>query len=120
MNMETSVQNQDPPDGRKIESLAYSLWERAGRPLGRDVEFWLEAERQINATARPAVTRPAPAQTRSAAGTSLVRRAPAGTKAAASKPKEWSPLLLSKENAGGASKNAARPPEPRQRRAASA
>jgi DUF2934 family protein len=32
---------------RKIRTRAYQLWEQAGRPSGRDWEFWLEAERQI-------------------------------------------------------------------------
>lgn len=27
-----------------INSLAYQLWERSGRPDGRSMEFWLEAE----------------------------------------------------------------------------
>ncbi|WP_018321989.1 DUF2934 domain-containing protein [Bradyrhizobium sp. WSM2793] len=38
----------------KLESLehetrrrAYELWERAGRPHGRDAEFWLRAEREV-------------------------------------------------------------------------
>jgi hypothetical protein len=32
----------------QVRARAYELWEEAGRPLGRDVEFWLEAERQLN------------------------------------------------------------------------
>jgi len=28
---------------------AYYLWERAGRPHGRDIEFWAEAERIVSA-----------------------------------------------------------------------
>jgi hypothetical protein len=31
----------------KVRARAYELWEAAGRPLDRDLEFWLEAERQI-------------------------------------------------------------------------
>jgi len=31
----------------KVRARAYELWERAGRPPGRDLEFWLDAERQI-------------------------------------------------------------------------
>jgi hypothetical protein len=31
----------------RIRARAYELWEEAGRPIGRDLEFWLEAERQI-------------------------------------------------------------------------
>jgi len=36
-------------DQREIGLLAYQLWERAGRPGGRDQEFWSEAERQMRA-----------------------------------------------------------------------
>lgn len=32
---------------RQICGRAYELWERAGRPMGRDLEFWLAAEREI-------------------------------------------------------------------------
>lgn len=31
----------------KVRARAFELWEQAGRPEGRDLEFWLEAERQI-------------------------------------------------------------------------
>lgn len=31
----------------KVRARAYELWEQAGRPTDRDLEFWLEAERQI-------------------------------------------------------------------------
>jgi hypothetical protein len=33
---------------QEVRARAYELWEKAGRPIGRDVEFWLEAERQLN------------------------------------------------------------------------
>jgi Protein of unknown function (DUF2934) len=32
---------------RRTIALARELWEKAGCPSGRDLEFWLEAERQI-------------------------------------------------------------------------
>ncbi|MGY0575953.1 DUF2934 domain-containing protein [Bradyrhizobium sp. RDM12] len=35
----------------QITARAYQLWEQAGRPSRRDLEFWLEAERQISAPA---------------------------------------------------------------------
>ncbi|WP_035969031.1 DUF2934 domain-containing protein [Bradyrhizobium sp. WSM1417] len=31
----------------KVRARAYELWEQAGRPADRDLEFWVEAERQI-------------------------------------------------------------------------
>ena len=32
---------------RAIRARARDLWEEAGRPEGRDLEFWLQAEREI-------------------------------------------------------------------------
>jgi DUF2934 family protein len=34
---------------RRIRERAEQLWEAAGRPTGRDNEFWLEAESQVEA-----------------------------------------------------------------------
>lgn len=31
----------------EIAAAAYSIWEQEGRPEGRDVEHWLQAELQI-------------------------------------------------------------------------
>jgi hypothetical protein len=31
----------------QVRARAYELWEQAGRPAGRELEFWLEAERQL-------------------------------------------------------------------------
>lgn len=31
----------------QISDGAYELWEQAGHPTGRDLEFWLAAEREI-------------------------------------------------------------------------
>lgn len=28
----------------EIQQIAYALWQQAGRPSGRDLEFWLAAE----------------------------------------------------------------------------
>lgn len=30
-----------------ISTRAYVLWEQAGRPHGRDIEFWVQAETQL-------------------------------------------------------------------------
>lgn len=32
-----------------VSRLAYQLWETAGRPAGRDLEFWLAAEAKVRA-----------------------------------------------------------------------
>ncbi|GMO11305.1 hypothetical protein TM239_35200 [Bradyrhizobium sp. TM239] len=31
----------------QVRARAYELWEQAGRPSHRELEFWLEAERQF-------------------------------------------------------------------------
>ncbi|WP_439394579.1 DUF2934 domain-containing protein [Bradyrhizobium sp. PMVTL-01] len=31
----------------EVRARAYELWEQAGRPTDRDLDFWLEAEREI-------------------------------------------------------------------------
>lgn len=41
-----------------VSRLAYELWEKAGRPAGRDLEFWLTAEARLRSVA-PAAS-PAP------------------------------------------------------------
>ena len=45
--------NPESPSNRTIAERAYSLWEQAGRPAGRDEEFWLRAEAELTAPARP-------------------------------------------------------------------
>ena len=37
----------------KVRARAYELWEQAGRPAARDLEFWLEAERQVEEEREP-------------------------------------------------------------------
>jgi hypothetical protein len=35
------------PASKEIAIRAYQIYANAGRPTGREVEFWLEAERQL-------------------------------------------------------------------------
>ena len=35
------------PAGMDIVRRAYELWEQAGKPQGRDQEFYLQAEREL-------------------------------------------------------------------------
>jgi hypothetical protein len=37
----------------KLRELAYELWERAGRPAGRQDEFWQQAEEKLVQDKRP-------------------------------------------------------------------
>ena len=39
----------DLPNEQEIAERAYAIWESEGRPLDRNVEHWLTAERELNA-----------------------------------------------------------------------
>lgn len=39
---------QNPPSHEAIAERAYLLWEQAGRPEGRDQEFWLNAANELH------------------------------------------------------------------------
>jgi len=41
------------PTGIQIVRRAYQLWEQAGKPEGRDEEFYHEAERQLKSEEEP-------------------------------------------------------------------
>jgi Protein of unknown function (DUF2934) len=41
------------PTGMQIVRRAYQLWEQAGKPEGRDQEFYHEAERQLKSEEEP-------------------------------------------------------------------
>jgi hypothetical protein len=36
-----------PQDSRRIQLRAYQIWEQEGRPHGRELEHWRQAEQQI-------------------------------------------------------------------------
>jgi hypothetical protein len=40
----------------KITRRAYELWQQAGEPKGRDEEFYLQAERELNDASENAIT----------------------------------------------------------------
>lgn len=40
----------DSPRDRAIRERAYAIWERQGRPCGKDVDHWLRAEAEIAST----------------------------------------------------------------------
>ena len=37
----------NPHDQRRIEARAYQIWEDEGRPDGRDLDHWREAQQQL-------------------------------------------------------------------------
>jgi hypothetical protein len=41
------------PTDDQIRERAHQLWESAGRPEGREEEFWFEAERELTNGAAP-------------------------------------------------------------------
>ena len=47
----------DPKLRARIEERAYSLWESDGRPEGRALDYWLQAEQEILAQAEAARAR---------------------------------------------------------------
>jgi Protein of unknown function (DUF2934) len=40
-----------------IACVAFQLWEKAGRPEGRDLEFWQGAETRLRATQKPSAAK---------------------------------------------------------------
>jgi hypothetical protein len=69
----------------KIKELAYQLWQDAGSPHGRDMDFWLAAEAQLK-TARAAEPKAAKPKAPAKAKAPAKPKAPAKAKAPA-KPK---------------------------------
>lgn len=49
----------------EVRDLAYHLWVEAGKPVGRDLDFWLAAEQRLTGSSVE-VEPPAPAKTRTA------------------------------------------------------
>jgi hypothetical protein len=53
----------DKPTEEHIRSYAHELWEQAGRPDGRQDEFWHQAERELKRTEGSGTTEDAPKPT---------------------------------------------------------
>jgi hypothetical protein len=51
MNTNTPVEHAAEVNESEISMVAYQKWEKAGRPIGKDLRFWLEAEAQLRAPA---------------------------------------------------------------------
>ncbi len=68
-------------DRGEIARLAYAIWEREGRPQGRDHQHWLAAEAELatmtaaGAPAKPRKPR-APRAPKAASDAALAKRAP--------------------------------------------
>jgi hypothetical protein len=55
----------------EVSRCAYRIWENAGRPHGRDLEHWLQAERELSVADD---TAPTSQQSTSATGTAPRKR----------------------------------------------
>lgn len=65
---------------KRIQDLAYQLWQEAGSPHGRDWDFWLQAEGKVKG-GKPKAK--APAQSKADKPKAEKPKAPAKPKAAA-------------------------------------
>ncbi len=45
------------PSKLEIEARAYQLWEQAGRPVGREADFWHLAEQELRKENKSSPTR---------------------------------------------------------------
>ena len=52
MNMKNTIEQSVKVKESDIGVVAYHLWEKAGHPTGRDLQFWLDAERQLRTTTK--------------------------------------------------------------------
>jgi len=56
--MKNGIEHSKAVSQSEIAIVAYHMWETAGRPGRRDLQFWLEAEAQLRAAAKTATTLP--------------------------------------------------------------
>ena len=101
------------PGHDDIAALAYEIWERNGRPAGREIEFWLRAEQlllshsnpQPQAAPPPALTaappqdKPAAAKPPGPRSKKPASRPPKGAPAPARQPAEY--VRIAKPPFGG-------------------
>jgi hypothetical protein len=57
--MKNEIEHSKAFSQSEIAVVAYRMWETAGHPASRDLQFWLEAEAQLRAAAKTASTPPA-------------------------------------------------------------
>jgi hypothetical protein len=74
--MATETKQQTTSTQAEIEICAYYLWEKNGRPTGRDREHWIQAETQLTAIRSQAVGESMPAAVAKPARSALKPREP--------------------------------------------
>jgi hypothetical protein len=52
LNMTNTFEPSNTVNKSEIAVVAYQMWEKAGHPESRDLQFWLDAEAQLRATAK--------------------------------------------------------------------
>jgi hypothetical protein len=52
MSMITTSENDQQVEHDEIAKLAKRFWESEGRPVGRDLEYWLRAEQAVRSSRR--------------------------------------------------------------------
>lgn len=57
MNVKNTIESTRLKES-EISVVAYQLWEKAGRPAGRDLQFWLAAEAQLRTATQAASAKP--------------------------------------------------------------
>jgi hypothetical protein len=62
LKMKDQVVSETSISREQIAAMAYEVWEKAGRPQGRDWECWFEAERKLQESMKKAAATPAPTQ----------------------------------------------------------
>ena len=67
-----------PKPRHRIEERAYALWEADGRPEGRALDYWLQAEQEIVNQSVAGEEDPLQAYTRRRPDDDRVRRSPSG------------------------------------------
>lgn len=56
--MKNGIEHSKAVSRNEIAIVAYQMWEMAGHPASRDLQFWLEAEAQLRAAAKTTTTLP--------------------------------------------------------------
>ena len=56
--MNTTIKTEPEPANEQIAARARHLWEKGGRQLGHDLEYWLQAEEQLQAAAQRGAAEP--------------------------------------------------------------
>src|SRR5688572_15610330 len=75
----TQINNDSSIQSEQIQAKAHELWQKAGSPEGRDLEFWLAAEHELRREREDI------RETQSGVATSPARSTPSGDEPAAGK-----------------------------------